>query len=177
MLQSLNPKALKTMSFMDPPIGDRNCTPWIGRQSLNHGTPREVQKSVVKHLGARHWTHSSPGMHPQTTQPPQPLSDVTSVMLWKGEAVPKACPCEVEGCEWRMIKWWKRASQIGYVVIAFWRRCLLCVTGPWKLNTSVIPQSLWQPIQLSSPPNTHIHTHTHPNTLAAGSDLPFWPSQ
>ena len=69
------------MSFMDPPIGDRNCTPWIGRQSLNHGIPRKVQESVVKHLGAHHWTHGSPGMHPQTTQPPKPLSDITSVML------------------------------------------------------------------------------------------------
>lgn len=43
--------------------------------------PREAQEPVVKHLGAHHWTHGSPGMHPQTTQPPQPLSNVTSVML------------------------------------------------------------------------------------------------
>ena len=65
-----------------------------------------------------------------------------------------------------MVKSWKRAHQIGYAVIAIWGRCLLCITGPWKLNTSIIPQSLWQPIRLSSPPNTNRHTHTskHPGS-------------
>lgn len=152
--------------FHGSPNQGSNLPTLIGRQSFNHRTPREVQEPVVEHLGAHHWTHGPPGMHPQTTQPPQPLNGVTSVMLWKGEAVPKTCPCQRDGCEWRMVKSWKRAHQIGYAVIALWGRCLLCVTGPWKLNTSIIPQSLWQPIRLSSPPNTNRHTHTskHPGS-------------
>ena len=74
-------KSSENHVFHGSPNQGSNLPTLIGRQSLNHRTPREVQEPVVKHLGAHHWTHGSPGMHSQTTQPPQPLNDITSVML------------------------------------------------------------------------------------------------